>query len=57
MKKQEILNKLQVEIDENERKLAETDETDLVQQGIILGRINGLLTAKLIVMEYVEVTK
>ena len=57
MKKQEILNKLQVEIDENERKLAETDETELVTQGIILGRINGLLTAKLIVIEYVEVTK
>lgn len=55
--KDEILKEIQAEIDKNKRKLEETNKTDFVEQGIILGRINGLLTAKLIVMSYVEVTK
>lgn len=49
MTKQELLNKIQKEIDEAEEYLTKIDEKDYVEKGITLGKINGLLTAKLYV--------
>lgn len=49
MNKQEVLDKIQNEINHEQNHLSEIDENDYVERGITLGRINGLLTAKLIV--------
>lgn len=49
MTKQELLNQIQKEIDEAEEYLTKVDDEDYVEKGIILGKINGLLTAKLYV--------
>lgn len=49
--KQKILEKLQKEIDKENSKYATLTEKDYVGRGISLGRVNGLLTAKIIVQE------
>ena len=51
MTKQELLDKIQKEIDEAEEYLTKVDDKDYVEKGITLGKINGLLTAKLYVYE------
>lgn len=51
MTKQELLDKIQKEIDEAQEYLTKIDEEDYVDKGITLGKINGLLTAKLYVYE------
>ena len=50
MSKEEILKKLDEEIEKEKEHLKNVDEKDYIEQGITLGKINGLLTAKLIVL-------
>ena len=47
MTKQELLDKIQKDIEEAQKYLTKLDEKDYVERGITLGKINGLLTAKL----------
>lgn len=54
MNKTEYMNKLDSEIAILKSRLEKCDENDYVEQAIILGRINGLLTAKLIVWDLGE---
>ena len=48
----ELMNKIQCEIDELECKLKNTQEHEYNERAHILGKINGLLTAKLLVINY-----
>ena len=54
MNKTEYMNKLDNEIAILKEKLSKCEENDYVKQAIILGRINGLLTAKLIAWDLGE---
>ena len=49
MTKQELLDKIQKDIDKAQEYYDKLDEEDYVEKGITLGKINGLLTAKLYV--------
>ena len=51
MTKQELLNQIQKDIDELQEYLTKVDEKDYIEKGNILGKINGLLTAKLYVYD------
>ena len=48
MTKEEYLEKLQFEISQLEVHLQELDDDDYVEKGITIGKINGLLNAKLL---------
>ena len=48
MTKEEYINKLQERINELEKYLTILEENDYVEKGIVLGKINGLLQAKVL---------
>lgn len=48
MTMQELREKLQKEIDELKEKYNAVSENDYLEKGIILGKINGLLTASIL---------
>lgn len=48
MTKEEYLEKLQNEISQLEVHLQELDDEDYIEKGITIGKINGLLFAKLL---------
>ena len=48
MTKEEYMKKLQEYINELEKQLSLLEENDYVEKGIILGKINGLLQAKVL---------
>ena len=51
MTKQELLNKIEEEIQKLDKEYGNIPENDYVNRGLCLGKINGLLTAKMYVIE------
>ena len=51
MNKKQLIKNLEKEIEQEKKELELVDSNDYVKQGIIAGRINGLLRAQLMVYD------